>query len=68
MEVKKERAGWYYVTLEDGRKFMVTQTGGWEYPWNVGTYSEYFKCYDFNDYGCFKTKKEAMEQLKFEEK
>jgi hypothetical protein len=68
MKVKRERAGWYYITLNDGRKFWLAQTGGTEYPWNLHSWSEYFKCYDLCGYECFKTKKEAIEQLKYEEK
>lgn len=69
MKVKREYAGEYIVTLEDGRKFGLSKDGGTEYPWNIHEWNNNRNIPDCckAPYGSFETKKEAIEQLACEE-
>lgn len=64
MKVKKDFAGWYYISLKDGRRFELANTGGREYPWNLSEWSSLWNCYDWSDQLAFSTKREAIEHLK----
>ena len=70
MKVKREYAGEYVVTLNDGRKFGLSKDGGAEYPWNIHEWDNKRDCPDYckAPYGSYETKREALEQLAFEEK
>lgn len=67
MKVHKQQSGWYEVTLNNGNRFLVCQTGTNELPWNTFSWHPYFKCFDELEY-CTKTKKEAIKELALLEK
>ena len=70
MRVKREYAGEYIVTLKDGRKFGLSKDGGTEYKWNIHEWDNKRNSPDWckAPYGSYETKKEAIEQLAYEEK
>ena len=69
MTVKKQYAGEYIVILNNGKRFGVSKDGGTEYPWNIREWDKERNCPEYckAPYGSYETKKEALQQLQFEE-
>lgn len=59
----------YVITLTDSSKFAVCKDGGNEYPWNVYEWDDARNDADWCSaiWGAYKTKREAIDQLKLVE-